>query len=115
MADNNYYNFTTRNTVDQGSYVVNGWVKLDLLTQSALTTIIFRISINSEYADDMMVGDKELYLEYYQNMIPINNGFKLTTYTYSFPVSDKYTSSNADVIGEAGVQYLPLFVKWHYI
>jgi hypothetical protein len=57
-------------------------VKLDLLTQSASTTVIFRITINSGYSDDMMVGDKELYLEYNQNVIPTSNGFKLTTYTY---------------------------------
>lgn len=36
-----------------------------LSDDSYLETVILRITINSNYNDDMTIGDKELYLKYY--------------------------------------------------
>ncbi|CAD8151403.1 unnamed protein product [Paramecium octaurelia] len=110
--------FTNNSTkqLEYQNYVVQGWVKMDfLIDDNYLETVIFRITINSNYNDDMTIGDKELYLKYFQGMIPAQNGFSLTTYTYSFPVESKQQSSSTDIITVTGVQYQNLLISWHYI
>ncbi|CAD8087564.1 unnamed protein product [Paramecium sonneborni] len=112
------YGFMSNSTDQQeySKYVINGWVKLDFLTEDYyLETVIFRITINSNYNDDMTIGDKELYLKYYQSIIASQNGFSITTYTYNFPVEIKQSSSGTDIITVTGIQYQDLLINWHYI
>ncbi|CAD8084407.1 unnamed protein product [Paramecium sonneborni] len=109
------YLFDTTNVFEYPIYVIKGWLKLQLSEKSPLDTVIFRVSINKDFQDDMELGDKDIYLKYHQNTIPESNGFSITTYSYNFPTSNKYTSTDIDVISDFGAEYLELLINWHYI
>ncbi|CAD8124033.1 unnamed protein product [Paramecium sonneborni] len=109
------YSNGTTNLFENPIYVIKGWIKLSLLEQLTLDTVIFRITINQNYENDLDIGDKDIYLQYHQSRLPAQNGFSITTYSYNFPSQDKYTSSSTDIIKELGPQYLELLIKWHYI
>ncbi|CAD8207023.1 unnamed protein product [Paramecium pentaurelia] len=109
------YLFGSTSVFEYPIYVIKGWLKLQLFEKSPLDTVIFRVTINQDYQDDMEIGDKDIYLKYHQNVIPESNGFSITTYSYNFPTSNRYTSTASDIISNFGAQYLELFIKWHYI
>ncbi|CAD8108038.1 unnamed protein product [Paramecium primaurelia] len=101
--------------LDVPKYVIHGWIKLNLIYQYNLETIIFRITINKDYNDDLNLGDQVALLKYYQSNIPAENGFELSTYSYQFPVKIRYQTQKDDKISDYGDQYSELFIQWHYI
>lgn len=62
--------------------------------------MIFRITINYNYNDDIYIGDREVLLKYFQSTIPIENGFEISTYSYTFPVKIRYTTEDDDKISD---------------
>ncbi|CAD8211891.1 unnamed protein product [Paramecium octaurelia] len=109
------YTSGTTSVFEYPKFVIKGWLKLQLFEKSPLVTVIFRVTINQNYEDDMEIGDKDIYLQYHQNISPESNGFQITTYSYNFPTSNRYTSTTTDTLSDFGAQYLELFIKWHYI
>ncbi|CAD8074320.1 unnamed protein product [Paramecium sonneborni] len=109
------YSFGTTNELEYPIYVIKGWLKLQPFDKSPLDTVIFRVTINQDYQDDLKIGDKDIYLQYHQNSIPESNGFTISTYSYTFPTSNRYTNTATYVISDFEAQYLELLIKWHYI
>ncbi|CAD8200536.1 unnamed protein product [Paramecium pentaurelia] len=104
----------TTSPLNKPIYLIQGWIKLDLQNVNMLETIIFRISINYNYNDDIYIGDRDVLLKYFQSSIPGENGFEISTYSYTFPVKTRYNTEDDDKISEYGDQYSTLFVIWHY-
>ncbi|CAK57244.1 unnamed protein product (macronuclear) [Paramecium tetraurelia] len=111
------FSFTTEitNILEFPIYTIQGWVKIKQLQMEHREMVIFRITINKEYNDDFIIGDKELYLKYQQDQQPILNGFEITTYSYAFPTKSVYQSSPKDIKKVLGVEYQQLLINWHYI
>ncbi|CAD8196043.1 unnamed protein product [Paramecium octaurelia] len=97
--------------LDDPKYVIHGWIILNLTNQSNLETLIFRITINNDYNDDLYLGDRVALLKYYQSNIPAENGFELSTYSYQFPVKKQHQTQNDDKIADYGDQYSELFIQ----
>ncbi|CAK67135.1 unnamed protein product (macronuclear) [Paramecium tetraurelia] len=95
-------------------YLIQGWIKLDLPDVNFLETIVLRITINYNYSDDSYIGDRDVLLKYFQSSIPGENGFEISTYSYSFPIKSRYKTQDDDKISEYGDQYSAMFVTWHY-
>ncbi|CAD8214528.1 unnamed protein product [Paramecium octaurelia] len=95
-------------------YQIQGWIKLDVPNLPFLETTIFRITINYNYSDDSYIGDREVLLKYFQSSVPGENGFKISTYSYAFPVKSRYKTQEDDKISEYGDQYSSMFITWHY-
>ncbi|CAD8092280.1 unnamed protein product [Paramecium sonneborni] len=99
---------------DQSIYLLQGWAKLDMINENFKETIIFRITINENQSDDTFIGDREVLLKYFQSSIPGENGFEISTYSYSFPIKQRYKSQDDDKISDFDDQYSRLLVNWHY-
>ncbi|CAD8122482.1 unnamed protein product [Paramecium sonneborni] len=96
-------------------YIVQGWIRIKELRKQHHEMVILRITINKDYNDDFTIGDKELYLKYFQDQQSDDNGFEITTYSYVFPSRTVYQSQQKDIIRVTGIEYLNLLGNWHYI
>ncbi|CAK72942.1 unnamed protein product (macronuclear) [Paramecium tetraurelia] len=102
--------FQTRDPI----YVLKGWIIMEQLSQAEQRTVIFRITINKDYSDDMYIGDREVLLEYFQSSLPLENGLQISTYSYAFPSRGRYKTQEDNKISKFGDQFSELFLKWHY-
>ncbi|CAD8169357.1 unnamed protein product [Paramecium pentaurelia] len=110
---NEYQNFIS-SRLQVPRYVFKGWIILKQSNQDFLESTVFRITVNSKYYNDFQVGDRDLLLQYYQSNIPAQNGFKLTTYSYQFPIYQRYKTKEDDEIKQFGDEYSELLIQWHY-
>ncbi|CAD8149864.1 unnamed protein product [Paramecium octaurelia] len=113
MDGSHYLKISTQEN-DTPKYVFKGWIMLAQSIQTFLETTIFRITVNSDYGDDVKIGDRDLLLKYYQSNVPAENGFEISTYSYQFPIKKRYKTNEDDQIQQFGDEYSVLFIQWHY-
>lgn len=66
MFDGSFIKNNITTQLEYQNYRIYGWIRMNFLSdENYLETVILRITINSDYNDDMKIGDKELYLKYY--------------------------------------------------
>ncbi|CAD8113596.1 unnamed protein product [Paramecium sonneborni] len=113
MNGDNYIKVNTQE-FESFRYVIKGWIVLSQSMENYLETVIFRITINKDYSDDLQIGDRDIFLKYYQSIIPSENGFQISTYSYQFPIKKRYKTNEDDTIQQFGDEYSELLIKWHY-
>lgn len=67
------------------------------------------------YNDDLYIGDRDLYIKYYQNIVPSLNGFEINTYSYIIPLKERYTTPEDLKIKVYSSEYFEAVTKWHFI
>ncbi|CAD8181409.1 unnamed protein product [Paramecium octaurelia] len=113
MDGSQYIKISTQE-IQTSQYIFKGWIMLAQTTQAFLETTIFRVTVNSDYGDDVKIGDRDLLLKYYQSNVPNENGFEISTYSYEFPIKKRYQTNEDDQIRQFGDEYSVLLVQWHY-
>ncbi|CAD8073527.1 unnamed protein product [Paramecium sonneborni] len=114
MIGKSFQQFEMNQGLRSTIYILNGWLKLDQLRQSEAETVIFRITINQFYNDNLYIGDREALLKYYQSSILDENGFEISTYSYSFPIKRKSMTDNDHKISQFGEEFQELLINWHF-
>ncbi|CAK87547.1 unnamed protein product, partial (macronuclear) [Paramecium tetraurelia] len=105
MEGSQYLKISTQE-IQRPYYIFKGWIMLAQTTQTFLETTIFRVTVNSDYGDDVKIGDRDLLLKYYQSNVPDENGFEISTYSYM--------TNEDDQIRQFGDEYSVLLIQWHY-